>query len=90
MPCGRVGDQPVGELLGDLGGEEAGMGIGELVELLVQGRGHRGMAVAQAGHRRAARGVDVALAGGIDDLDALAAGGDRQVAADLCDAGCGS
>ncbi len=33
---GGVGDQAVGEFLGDLGGEEAGMGIGELVELLVQ------------------------------------------------------
>ena len=80
---GGVGDQPVGELLGHLGGEEAGMGIGELVELLVQGRRHRGMAVAQAGHRGAARRVDVALAGRVDDLDALAAGGDRQGSADL-------
>ena len=80
---GGVGDQPVGESLGHFGGEEAGMGIGELVELLVQGRRHCGMAVPQAGHRGAARGVDVALAGGIDDFDALAAGGDRQGSADL-------
>src|SRR5216684_4828808 len=59
------------------------MGIGELVELLVQGRRHRGMAVPQAGHRRTARGVDVAPAVGVDDFDALAAGGDWQVSADL-------
>ena len=80
---GGVGDQAVGEFLGHVGGEEAGMGIGELVELLVQGRRHRWMAVPQAGHRGATRRVDVALAGGIDDFDAPAAGGDRQVSADL-------
>ena len=45
--AGRVGDQRVGELLGDLGGEERGVGIGELVELLVQRRGDGGMAVAE-------------------------------------------
>ena len=80
---GGVGDQAVGEPFGNLGGEEAGMGIGKPVELLVQGRRHRGMAVAQAGHRGTTRRVDVALAGGVDDLDALAAGRDRQGSADL-------
>ena len=80
---GGVGDQPVGEPFGDLGGEEAGMGIGEAVELLVQRCGHRRMAVAQAGHRGTARGIEVALARAVDDLDAMAAGGDRKRAADL-------
>src|SRR6476659_4642578 len=28
---GGVGDQPVGEFLGDFGGEEAGVGVGEAV-----------------------------------------------------------
>ncbi len=69
-------DQPIGELFGDFGREEAGMGIGELVELLMQGGDHIRVAVAKAGHRGAARGVDVAFAGLIEQFDALATDGD--------------
>ena len=83
QPRRSILDQPVGQLLGHLGGEEAGVRIGELVELLVQGGRHRGMAVAEARHRRTARGVDVALARLVDELDALAADGDGQGAGDL-------
>jgi hypothetical protein len=41
------------------------------------------MAMAQARHRGTAGGIEVALAGRVDDLDAAAAGGDRKRAADL-------
>ena len=55
----RLPDQVGGELLGDLGGEEAGVRVGELVDL----RMHRGddvrMPVAEAGDGGAAGGVDV-------------------------------
>ena len=73
----RVLDQPIGEPLGGLGGEEGGVGVGERVELPVQGRDDVGMAMAEAGHRRAARGVEIAPAFGVDDLDARAGDGDR-------------
>ena len=73
----RVGDEIVGQLLGDLRREEAGMRIGEPVELLVHRRQHVRMRVPEAGHRRAGRGIDVLLAGAVADDDALAAYGDR-------------
>jgi hypothetical protein len=70
-------DQMVGQLLGRLGGEEAGMGISQLAGLFLHGAGYVRMAMAKAAHRRAAGGVDVTLAGGILDIDPLAADGDR-------------
>jgi hypothetical protein len=76
--CRRIGDQPVGQLLGHVGREEARMGIGKLVDLRVQGRIDCRMAVTEARHRRATRSVEVALAGRIDELDALTARGDGQ------------
>ena len=72
-------DQPVGELLGDFGGEKAGVGISELVELLVERGDHIGMAVAKTRHGRAAGGVDVGLAGLVEQFDALAADGYRHL-----------
>ena len=74
---GRVLDQPVGETLGGIGGEECGMGVGEGVELPVQRRDHVRMAVPEAGHRRAAGGVEIAPALCVDDLEAGARDGDR-------------
>ncbi len=71
----RVGDEVAAQLLRDLGGEEARVRVGELVELGVHGGQHVGMAVAEARHRRTARGVDVLLAGRVPDVDALAAHG---------------
>ena len=50
----RTGDELVGQCLGRFIGEEAGMGVGELVGLCVQRGSHVGMAVAEAGNRRAA------------------------------------
>ncbi len=74
----RVLDQAVGEALGDIGGEEARMRIGERVELRAQGGEHVGMAVAEAGDGRASRRVEIAPAVGVDDLDAGAGNGDRH------------
>ena len=82
-PLRGVGDEIVGQFLGNLGREEAGMRVSEPVELLTHRRQHVRMRMPQAGHRRAARGVDVLLARGVADDDALAARGDRIGMADL-------
>jgi hypothetical protein len=74
----RVLDEAVGEPFGDFGGEEAGMGVGERVELAAQRREHVGMAMAEARHRRAAGGVEIAIAGAVDEFDAGAADGERR------------
>ena len=58
----RVRDQIVGQLLGGLRREEAGVRVGEPVELRVHGGQHVRMRVAEARHRRAARRIDVLLA----------------------------
>src|ERR1700733_10785609 len=71
-------DQPVGELLSRFRGKKAGMGVSELVELLVQSRDHVGMTVAEAGHRGAAGRIDVGLAVLVEQFDAPAADGDRH------------
>ncbi len=88
---GRMRDQVVAQLLRDLRGEEAGVRVGELVELGVHGGKHVGMAVAEAGHRRAARGVDVLFAGRVPDVNAFAAHGHGVVVGDraMHDAGHG-
>ena len=75
----RVRDEPVGEPLGGLRGEEGGVGVGERVELPAQRRDDLRVAMAEAGDRRAARGVEIAPALGVDDLDAGAEDRDRQV-----------
>ena len=75
----RVGYEPVGEPLGGLGGEEGGVGVGERVELPAQRRDHRRVAMAEARDRRAAGGVEIAPALGVDDLDAGAEDRDGQV-----------
>ena len=78
MPAGAVRDQLVGQLLGDFGGEEAGVRVGEAVDLRVHRRQHVRMAVAEAGHRGAAGGVEILLAGGVDDRAAVAGDGHRR------------
>src|SRR3546814_2961498 len=78
QPVRRVGDQAVGQALGDLGGEEAGVGVGQLVELVMQRRQHGRVAVPEAGHRGATRSVEIGLAVGVEDLAALGADSDRQ------------
>ena len=77
----RRPDQPVGELFGDFGREEARVRVGELVGLRVHRRQHVGVAVPEAGNRGAAAGVEVLLAGGVGDEHAAAGDGDgRRVA----------
>ena len=70
---GRAGDQGVGQLLEDLGGEERGVGVGQAVELVLDRLDHPRMVVAQAGHRGAARGVEIAPTLAVGDVAALAA-----------------
>jgi hypothetical protein len=50
----RIGDETIRKLLGHVGGKEARMGIGDLVELGVERLEHVGMTVAQAGDGRPA------------------------------------
>ena len=83
MPGRRRPDQLVGELLGDLGREEARVRVGEAVDLRVHRRQHVGVAVAEARHRGAAAGVDVLLAGGVGDEHAAAGDGDRRRVAEM-------
>ena len=75
---GSVLDQTVGQTFGGLGSEKGGMRIGELIELFVHGREHVRMSVAEARDGRASRGVEIAPAFGVDDLDARAGDGDRH------------
>ena len=76
-PRRRIGRQPVGQGLHRIVGEEAGMGEGDGVDLGLDGLDYPGVAVAQAGHRRPARGVDIALARAIHDEHPVALDGDR-------------
>lgn len=73
----RVGDQAVGQALGDLGGEEAGVRVGQRVDLRMHGGLDVGVVVPQAGNGSAARAVEIGAAGAVIDPHALAAYGDR-------------
>ena len=77
-PVRRMCDQMIGETFGNLGREERAVHVGKLAHLLDDRRIDRWMPVAEAGYGGAAAGVDIALARGIDDLDAFAADGHRQ------------
>ena len=79
----RLRDQHVGQRLGGLRGEEAGVGIGERVELRMHRGEHVGMPVAEAGDRRAARRIEIVLAAAVADEKPLRAGSDRIVLAHL-------
>ena len=74
----RVRDQVIGELFRDFRGEEAGVGIGDPVELCAHRRRDVGVAMTETGHGRAAGRVEVFLSVGVDDDDAVAADGHRQ------------
>ena len=74
--CSR--DQLIGKRLGHRGREEAGVRVSDLVDLLVHRAQDVGMAVAEARHRRAAGRVDVFLARGVDDANAVAGCRKRQ------------
>jgi hypothetical protein len=79
----RVRHQVVRQRLGHLGGEEAGVRIGHPVDLGVHGLQHVRMAVTEAGHRRAAGGVDVLATLVVGDDAAPGRDGTRQVQAEL-------
>ncbi len=70
--AGRMGREQIGQRLGGLAGEEAGVGEGEPVELGFGRRCHVGVAVPETGDGGAAGAVEIALAGGIDEVAALA------------------
>ncbi len=68
--------QPLGQPLGYLGREEAGVGIGQRVDLRMHGGLDVRMIVPQAGDRGAAGSVEIGAAGVVVDPYALAADGD--------------
>ena len=70
QPGRRVLDQPVGQTLGDFGREKGRVRVGQRLELASHRGQHVRMPVAEAGHRRAARCIEVAPTFGVDDLDA--------------------
>ena len=53
-----ISQQQIGQGLGRLRGEEAGMNVTELACLPADGLGNPPITVSEAGHRRASRGVD--------------------------------
>ena len=67
----------MGELLGGLAGEEAGVRVGERAGLFLHRPHDVRMAVPEAGDGGAARGVDIAAPIGIIEMHARAAHGDR-------------
>ena len=72
-----VRDQLIRQFLGDLGAEEAGVGVGEAVELCMHRRDDRRMLMSQTRHRRAAACVDVAPPFAVDEKDAFASDSER-------------
>ena len=68
-----------GQTLGRLGCEEAGMGVGDLVELRLDSVKHGPVAMAKARYRRATTGIEIFVAVGIDQPEAVAARDNRQI-----------
>jgi hypothetical protein len=75
QPLGRAVGQLLGQILGRLIGEEGGVGVGQPVELRLDRLDDVPAAVPQAGDRRAAGGVEVALAVLVDQVRAVAGDG---------------
>src|SRR3546814_7020654 len=65
-------------LLHRLVAEEAGMGVGDRIELRLDGVDHPPLAMPEAGDRGSARRVEIAPAGGVDDVHAFALDGGRR------------
>ena len=70
---GRVCDEIVGQLFGDIGCEEARVSIGECIELHAHGSEDVRMRMPETRHRRPARSVDVLLSSAVADDDPGAA-----------------
>ena len=66
-----VGHQQVCQLFRRFRGEEAGMGKGQLADLLLHRLDHIGVGMAQAGHCSAAGAVEIALAVRVDQIAAV-------------------
>lgn len=79
----RGTDQLVCQFFRHLGGEKTGVCISQLVDLRMHGGQHVRVPMAQAGHGRATRGIDVSLALRIGQVDALPADGHRRLALQL-------
>jgi hypothetical protein len=77
-PLRRARHQAVGEFFGGRGGEERRVRVRQLLRLPFDRVDHALVAMAETRDGGAAGRVDIALAGGIDDLDAVARDGDRQ------------
>ncbi len=71
-------DQPIGQFFGNLGREKGGVRIRNRIELLVKRRYDIRMPMPQAGHCRAAGGIDITGAALVEQFDALAADGHGQ------------
>lgn len=71
-----AGDERFGERLHRLVAEERGVRVVQQFELLADRVDHRAAGVAEAGDRGAARGVEIALAFAVLQVDAVA--GDRD------------
>ena len=72
----RVGNEIVGQFLRHPRAEKAGVRVSQFVELLVHGGKNIWMRVPQTGNRRAARSINIFLAGAVKNPDADAALGD--------------
>ena len=79
QPARRVAHQRVGQPLRALAGEQAGMRVGELVELRLDRGDDARVPMAEAGHRGAARAVDDRAPRLVVEVDALAAERQRRV-----------
>jgi hypothetical protein len=75
---GRLLDQARGEVLHRRRGEEQGVAVGELGRLFGDRLDHLRMRMTEAGDGRTTRGVEIALAGAVDDIGALAFHRDGQ------------
>ena len=74
----RMLDQQIGQRFGRLRGEKAGMRIGQLVKLRLDGLDHRPVAVPKTGNSRPARGIKILLAARIREVTAHPRDGDRR------------
>ncbi len=75
----RPFNQHLGQMFGRLGGEEAGMGVGDTIQLRLDGGKHGTVGMTEAGYRRAAASVEIAAILGINQPNAVAAGDNRQI-----------
>ncbi len=76
---GRLLDEHLGQPFGGLVGEKGGVGVRDLVQLLLDGRNNRRVVVAQARYGRSSGGVQVTFAFSVDHIRAVPACRERQL-----------